>query len=234
MKSFSIYGNCQAKALMQTLLKNEVFANTYNYKDLKPIQTILEEEVHLAEAIFKEADLLLHQIVSNSYHIPSLRTASLKAYRKINSLSIAFPYTYFNAYFPELDTYHGTKSILSLVHDYNIMLGYVKGLSQQQISDLIQDQNFYSQPITLTIRNESIDSLSWRENLLETKISNYILHNYTKIKLFNIFNHPKGIIFDHIANQVFTLLKMPTIEESLLSETYLDSKSIIAPIYPST
>ncbi|MBD3842296.1 MAG: hypothetical protein IE909_10500, partial [Campylobacterales bacterium] len=64
------------------------------------------------------------------------------------------------------------------------------------------------------------------------KISNFIQEEYQNIKLFNQFNHPKGIIFDKLANQIFQNLNLPTIEESLDSTTGLDG--IMVPCYKST
>lgn len=80
---------------------------------------------------------LLCKHFSNGYHVAPLRTSVLKPLRKDNSTSLVFPYMYFNAYFPEFDTYRNEKSVLDVLHDYNIMHSYVKGLSQQQTIYLI-------------------------------------------------------------------------------------------------
>ena len=196
------------------------------------VQNITEEQAYIVEEAFKNTDLLIYQIIADTYKIPKLSTLSLMQHRKADTMNISFPSLYFNAYFPHLDMYNGKKSILRLVHDYIIMYSYVLGLSEQEIIDLIQSEDLYPKDIIISLLDQSFKSLRKKESNRDVKISNFIEQNFKDIKLFNQFNHPKGIVFDHIANIIFNILDLDTIEESIHSRTSLDG--IMTPIYRST
>lgn len=233
MEYFTIYGNCQSRALADTLRKSNEFSDYYEHNPLKAVQTITKENISLAQNIFQNSDLLIHQIIKDGYAISELSTTELMKKRKKDSKSFTFPSLYFNAYFPHLDGFRGKKSILNLVHDFIIMYSYTKGLSEQQVLDLINNEYLYPKKTSINLLNSSLKRLKNREIGLDISISTFIENNYKKIKLFNQFNHPKGIVFDNIANQVFDLLSIKRIEESTLSRTHLDAR-IATPIYRST
>lgn len=173
MKTFSIYGNCQSAALAQVLSKNKSFEKMYNYTGLQAVQTISQEKVFLVKEIFENVDLLLHQVISDQFAIADLSTSKMMKTRKNDSKSFTFPSLYFNAYFPHLDTFKGKQSILNFVHDYVIMYGYVQGLSEQQILNLIQDENMYSKQLSTSLLKKSLLFLKNRENSFDIKISSF-------------------------------------------------------------
>ena len=232
MKEFSVYGNCQSGAMALTLMKNKDFCNIYNFKELKFIQNIKEKEIYLAKNKFLNSDLLIHQYIHDSYKIPPLSTSNLMKLRKKNSITISFVSLYFNAYFPHLDTFLGKESILNQVHDYIIMYCFAIGLTEKQTLDLIQSDTLYDKKTSQMFLSNSLDVLRKRENSTDIKITDFIEAEYKNIKLFNQFNHPKGIIFDHLANQVFKQLGISEINESIHSRTGLDG--IMSPMYRST
>lgn len=232
MKSFTIYGNCQTGALAHTLQKSKSFSEEYILNRIKPVQNIQRDEVQEVENVLKDVDLLINQIIADSYHIEELSSSTLKKVLKKETLSISFPSLYFNAYFPHLDMFRGQESILSSVHDYIVMYAYLRGMNVQEVIDLVKSNDFYDQQTSKNILFNSIEALKQRENLNDIKIADYISNNYQEIKLFNQFNHPKGIVFDYIANQILDTLGFEKIKESIESRTSLDW--IMTPIYRST
>lgn len=234
-KRFSAYGNCQAQALAKTLLESEKFSESFEYLPIDSVHTLHAGEYSKLVDIFQQLDLLLYQPVSEQYHIPQLSTSNLLAYLPQHCRSISFPSLYFNGYFPHLDTLKGITSILNLVHDYNIIYAFVLGLDEAQTVELISSNKFYDQVTSNRLINQSIAELYNREkvNNVNVKLSDYILSNYRKQKLFNQFNHPRRQVFEYLANRVLSILNLE--ETQLLSqqiEGYLDA--ISTPIYKST
>lgn len=229
---YSIYGNCQSKGLANTLKKQNFFSELYEYQALGFVQNIQPDKVWEVEEAFKHSDLLIHQVIGDQFKIKALSTNNLMQYRKENSNTLTFPSLYFNGYFPHLDTFNGVMSILNLVHDYNIIYSYAIGLSETEIIELLLGEKFYSKSLSCELLDKSLQSLKEREKALDIKIADFIDNNYKNIKLFNQFNHPKGIVFDYIANQIFEILSMKKIKISVDSSAGLDG--IMAPIYKST
>lgn len=229
---FTVYGNCQSGSIANTLNTVESFNKIYTYKMLKPVHTISEEEVYLAEKVFSSSDLLIHQIISDNYKIPELATSFLMKKRKNNCLNITFPSLYFNGYAPHLDVFNDVHSILNYLHDYIIMYGFIKGLNEQQIIDLMQNENFYSKDISRQLLNQSIKSLKMREADLDIKVSFFIEKNYQRIKLFPHFSHPIGLVYIYIVNQILELLSIGELLKPDLNIPY--PQNVTAPIYRST
>lgn len=232
IKNFVIYGNCQSGALLKTLNKNKLFQNKYNNLPLRAVQTLTDSDTNDVVEKFRNSDLVIYQSISDKYRYPELSSNKLLKTTHDNAVLISFVSLYFNGYFPHLDVFNGKKHILNLVHDYIIMLSYVKGMKHKEILDLMNDEKLYSKEIALSKVSEGIDSLKNREKETTLKIADYIEENYKNIKLFNQFNHPKGIIFDKLANQIFDILNIPNIAELIESKTGLDG--IMTPVYKST
>ena len=234
---FTIYGNCQIYALLQTLLEYKDFKENFDYIPLKAVQDLRLADVGYVVKAIEKSDLIIYQHVSKYYGIRALSTARILSHAKINSIPISFPSLYFDGYFPHLAMLPGRKSVLlDTVHDYVIMYGYLMGLEQQEIIEVIQSEDFYSEELSNRLLKKSINDLIKREesNNVDIKISDYIKKNYRFQKLFNHFNHPRRPIFEYITFQILDILGMA--KNKYLhydgQEGYLDAMS--TPIYRST
>lgn len=228
---YTIFGNCQSQSLSFTLAKNPAFTEKYSLKRIDFVQTLTQDDVASVQQIFDNSDLILYQHISKHYKVSDLATANLLASIKPQTKTISFVSMYFNAYFPHLDSFLGHQSILNLVHDYIIMYAFTKGLSEQQTLDLIQSDTLYSEPMSNQLFQEALGTLKVREEATNVKIAPFIEKMYRDVKLFNQFNHPKGIVFDYLANQIFDILNLPHIEISVQSKGV---DGIGSPIYRST
>ena len=233
MKSYAIYGNCQSATLSRLLKKDVVFNRLYELKSIPFVQDIKESEVdHIQKSIFSKIDLLIYQEISDNYRINQLSTKNILQHIQNETIKISFPSLYFNAYFPHLDTYKEGFSVLNMVHDYFVMYSYIKGLSEEQTISLIQRENLYPKYISEQLLDKSLKQLVQRENNLDVKVSEFIKNNFRYTKLFNQFNHPKIEVFEHVTNQVLSLLSMKEEKVNVVNMKGLDG--IESPIYPST
>lgn len=230
---FTVYGNCQSAALAETLMKSDEFKELYEWRRNKFIHMMNTDDITSVIDIFKSVDLLIYQRVSDNYRIPELSTNSLLKMCKSSLKAISFPTIYFNAYFPHLDNFLEKRSILERVHDYIMMYCYYIGLNQKQTIDLIQNSNLYPRDYSLKLLNDSFEKLEGREEGVDIIISDYIKNNYKSKKLFLLFNHPVGVLFDHLANRILHVLELDKIPENILSTTSLDD-GMITPVYTST
>lgn len=236
-KKFTVYGNCQIVALAKTLLEYKEFAENFDYIRLKGISNLQLADIGYVTRTIEESDLIIYQYVSNHFRSRELSTTRLLSHAKKKSILISFPSLYFDGYFPHLAVLRERKStLLDTVHDYVIMYGYLMGLEQQEIIEVIQSEGFYSKELSNALFQKSIDELMKREgkNDSDIKVSDYIRQNYRFQKLFNHFNHPRRPVFEYIASEILDILGMS--KNKYLNydgqEGYLDIVS--TPIYRST
>lgn len=236
MKKYTVYGNCQADGLAKTLLEYEDFSSNYEYIPLKAVQDMQVRDIPYVEQTMGKCDLIIYQHISRNYSIAQLSTTNLLPHISSNTRLISFPSLYFGAYFPHLGTFNGVKSILNLVHDYVIMYGYVLGIEQQRLLEIIQSDYFYYEALSQKLLRDSLEFLRKREesNKVDVRISDFVAENYSSKKLFNQFNHPKRPVLEHVSIGILDILNMSQRKNLGYDEemNYLDN--IITPIYRST
>ncbi|MBD3842297.1 MAG: hypothetical protein IE909_10505 [Campylobacterales bacterium] len=162
-KNYLMYGNCQTGALSYTLNKSQYFKSIYKQLPCKLIQNLTENDVNEVVNAFEKSDLIIYQHIGENYKIPLLSTKKMLCNAHSTVQKISFVSLYFNGYFPHLDTFNGKVSILNLVHDYVVMLCFIKGMNQQEILDMINHEEFYTKEIALEQVNQGIQALKERE-----------------------------------------------------------------------
>lgn len=229
-KKYTIFGNCQTTALSFYLNENAYFREHYELQPIKLVHLVGKNEIEELKETFKQCDLIIYQHIADNYHLPELATSKLLD--GIDAKLISFPSIYFNGYFPHLDVMNGTNSVLNAVHDYNIMCGYLFGLSEKSIRDLLESETFYTLTLSNNLLQDSLKELESRENLyaLDIKVDDFIKNNYKKYRLFHQFNHPTRVVFEYIRKEIFQILDISTVCEHR-KEDYLSG--IVAPVYPS-
>jgi len=234
MLKYTVYGNCQSTSIAHSLGKSDAFSSTYDYQPIKPVHVVKAgEEDHIITA-FQEMDLIIQQPIADAYKHKKLTTTSLMENRKPDSMSFFLPPLYFNAYFPHIDNLPGREtSILNSIHDYVVIFSYLNKMAPQEIVDLITSERFYTPEMSKKLYTDSLEALQKREESLEIKIADFLDENFASAKLFSTFNHPKGIVFDHVANVILELLGMEKINISSKSKTALDNL-VDVPVYKST
>ncbi len=229
-KKYTIFGNCQTTALSLYLNENKEFFDHYEFQPIKLAHTIEEKDIKDLKETLNECDLIIYQHIADDYHIPDLVTSRL--FNKSDVQLISFPSLYFNGYFPYLDVMNGKSSILSAVHDYNIMTAYLFGIDEESIYDMIHNSTFYSKELSEKLVNDSFDAINQRENLytLDIKVEDFIKQNYQKDRLFHQFNHPSRKVFEYIRGEIFSIL---SISQKCEPNDIDYLNGIISVIYPS-
>ncbi|MBR8829281.1 MAG: hypothetical protein DSM107014_15520 [Gomphosphaeria aponina SAG 52.96 = DSM 107014] len=162
---YSVYGNCQANALARSLNLIPEFRKRYNWIPCKAVQNINKNEITSILDIISSLDLIIYQNVSeNYYRMPELSTNKILGFLPNMAVKISIPSFYFNGYFPHLDSLLNLQSITNLVHDYNVLGGYVQNIPENDLYEIISDDNFYSKEEVLNYCEISLRNLANRES----------------------------------------------------------------------
>lgn len=234
-KRFVVYANCQSNALAQTLMENIEFSSVYEWVPIPPVQTLREIDIQEVISKVESADLFIYQPITTSHNRPKeLSSDFLTKVVKPRANSISFPSIYFDGYFPHLQTFKGYVSTLNLVHDYVIAYSCAIGLSEGETFELIQDENLYSEKLSSKLADSSLKKLEYRESQfnIDIKVSGVIRENYRRIKMFNQFNHPRRVVFKHIAESIMRKIGIINFYIDECGPSRLDK--IMTPVYRST
>ncbi|WP_444932151.1 WcbI family polysaccharide biosynthesis putative acetyltransferase [Microbulbifer sp. SSSA002] len=235
MKSFTVYGNCQAQPLANILQENKSFSEVYRYIPMKPAHTLGRDDYKSILSKIEGIDLFIHQPVAAAGNRPEeLSSDHLLKKLKPNALSVSFPSIYFDGYFPHLKSFKGLVSELNLVHDYFIAYLFSKGYSEKHTFEIINDGNLYTPDNSNKLASDSLENLTVREvsKGLDIRISEYVEENFRKQKLFNQFNHPRRPVFKYVAEGILNKIEM---QDTCIPEVGVATLDrIITPIYQST
>jgi len=241
-KKFTVYGNCQAPALAKFLGHYESFSDSYEYIDVKQVNIMTDKDISVFHTVIPELDLLIYQPISNSYkNNPMFGHMNIINKLKSKCIHISFPVCFFLGYHSELTTIKNTPAVFTfndqktefLVHDKNIVRYFLENKSIDEIASLISKRDYYSVEFLTANLRQTIDELRRRElqHNIDVPISKFIEDNYTRVKLFRQFNHPRYELFVHISKRILSILNLST-----ESSFYFDPlhKALSVPLYPST
>lgn len=219
MKRILIFANCQGRFIIPFLKMVDSFEidSFHNYKyiyDTKINKNILKK--------LKTCDIFIYQPLSDKY--PVYNTKKLLTYLKNDCQTISFPYIYNDAFTPLIKTtkkddysngeysldksnkgdfvYKNTEPIIKLKN---------KGYTLDQILNMYKNNEIdflYSSRF-----NESISILREKEKYTDIKISQFIIDNHQKHKLFlyhfldlkpdfTFCNHPSNILINEYSNLI--------------------------------
>ncbi|MBN0989321.1 WcbI family polysaccharide biosynthesis putative acetyltransferase [Amphritea pacifica] len=234
MKKFTVYANCQSKALARTLLENEEFRSKYEYVPIRAVQSLSEKDVNEVISVVRSIDLFIHQPVQQGRRPKELTSEFLLSQLHESAMSYSFPSLYFDGYFPHLQTFNGYVSVLNLVHDYFIAYLCASGFSESETFDILNLESLYPESLSVDFLKKSISNLKAKEQKfsIDIRVSDFIEQNYKAEKLFNQFNHPKRSIFKYVSECV---LERIGVLSSFIDEngpSHLDA--IVTPVYKST
>lgn len=205
MKNMVVIGNCQAAPL--TYLLNSTIKKYFNVKHLKFVHlcTAEDEKDYIYEC--DNADLIIDQRVSGEFPQLFCQTSFLK--ENYSDKIIIWPSVYFDGYFPTLGYINNlnNKIIPGPLDDYHfkfIFNAFQTGLSEKVCNNLFVEGN---ENLSSSIDN-SIKSLQQRESEVDIKISDFIISNLNKQKLFYTPNHPKNEVLLEIAKRIIKILSI--------------------------
>ena len=229
-KKYTIYGNCQGQALARFLNASDSFNMQYQYIKTKSVQNISSKDLDtFIKEIIPVVDLLIYQPVSTTYkNNPKYSSNYIVENLNSQARSLSFPSCYFRGYHPELVSLKSyaagiqpskseikldvnSQKVSSLVHDINIVQGFLEQKTPLEIKEQFLDQDFYTNSLLVNLLDLTFLSLQKRENNLnlDIKISGFIRDNYKNYRLFHSFNHPSNQIISYIAERIFECLDIP-------------------------
>jgi hypothetical protein len=238
-----IFTNCQGNPLARLLSEKNI--ENYKYHNFHYIyHTVLDENFkkHL-----ETCDYFIYQPLSSAY--PVYNTENLKSYLKPSCITISFPYIFNDAFSPIFKTYkydlpmngeYSTIETHSIIYKniHPILTLKQKGLSFEEVLDLYEKNQIdflYKERF-----NRSIHILKEKEKETDIKVSDFILNNYKKYKLFNYHcessntsycNHPSNILINYYINKILELMNLPSFYyegPELIGEKMLVSRYDIA------
>lgn len=198
-----IYANCQGRGIHTFLRKHDTFSETYE-NHLFENYHVMENGLPLPIDLLKKADLFIYQPLKSKHgqYATDIVTGYLPAACKM----ISFPYVYNDALWPlyeENDKIVGEEIILKLIE---------KGYSLNRIINM-----FCAEEIDFEFGRRfqrSMEILKQNENGTDLKVSDYIINNISKEKIFLTQNHQTSSFYIYCANQILRHLGFSTIDSS--------------------
>lgn len=212
-----IYGNCHTGPIKEGLSISREFTKEYGFYPLREIQKIkqLEGKELKEESIFRHCDLFLHQSIrkENSYGEEYASENIIKRL-KPGCRVVSFPNLYGlpRCFFPQIVM--GEAAILRngigfySFRDKFIERLYQEGFGKRYIADMILKSQFTEEKLLKDGFNLFINKVKEREVDWDIKISEWILTNYKKHRMFYDVNHPSNEIVKYIVEQILETLNI--------------------------
>ncbi|TVU87588.1 WcbI family polysaccharide biosynthesis putative acetyltransferase [Vreelandella titanicae] len=205
--NFTVYGNCQAKALANNLLRNAFFKDEFFYLPLKAVQDIKEEEIYKILSEIELCDLIIEQVVSDKYKYPDLSSTSIRKFKKMSAKSIVIPSIYFDGLFPSFLSLP-LRSVLGFNHCFFIIKAFINGITIRDCIDVLENEKLFTRENSAFLFDLSLSELKKREdkNRVDIKVSDIIEKNYKSSLLFDTCNHPRSKVFDLLSCKIWKSL----------------------------
>lgn len=218
-----VAGNCQARPLAHLLSKlnpNITIIATPIVHLLKP-----EDEGEFRPAL-DSADIIITQLIADSYPCEFIRTNQLKAQYGDKVKTILN--LYFTGYNPDLRYLRhpevGTlRGPLGDYHNHTIMTSWMLGINQTQAVNWLNDPFFNSQEYASAAKNSLLE-LKSREEHVDIPIVDFIEAGYQNQRFFFTFNHPSASLLAFYAKRISKLVfnKQTEIIPELIKNEFLD------------
>ena len=205
-KKCIIYANCQGNAVGHFLRKSTEFNDCYSVHFVSNYSLINSSE-QIPIDLLKEADLFIYQPLNEKHG--QYEPENLKRYTPSRCKSFSFPYIFNDALWP-------------------LVRGNGKVVGREAIDDLIEKgystreivQQFLSLSIDFRFGErfeKSFSILKEKEAVADVKVTEYILANISKEKLFLTQNHPSSNLLLHCVNQLLSFLDFSPLSKGAIT-----------------
>lgn len=206
MKKIILYGNCQITIGIKSYLD---FLNIFDIIVLSSFNLIYNK-INIDYNIFNDCDIFIFQPVDDRFD--NYSSNNLLKLCNEKCIKICIPFLYIDAFFPliQKNNYHsldgGSFKNDNTIISQNIILDLKKIYNNNEINNLYNSNKIdfkFSERFS-----ENINRMKEKEKISNIKIVDFILDNFKEHKLMSVHVHPKKIIFDHIALQIYKLLNI--------------------------
>jgi hypothetical protein len=205
----SIYGNCQADAMLKVLLQAPDFAKTFTRQELAPCFAIEGPRLQSwAQDVAPSVGLFIHQRLRKGWRRDEVfDTDWLASHLPEGARVLEWSDMYYKGYEPYM-SYPLTfarvppDDYLNLLH----MLAFVHERPWQDVIPLYTRPDTLPEPLMLDIHRLCVEELVKREADCTIRIAPFIAQSWQSERLFLSFNHPARATMRHAADQVLKYL----------------------------
>lgn len=212
LQKFSVYGNCQADALMTLLHQSPSFKARFDKAKLSPCFQVKAAEMKTwAEEHAADLGLLVHQKLRAGWRKDEVfDTSWLRSQAPPATPTFDWSDMYYKAYEPHM-AYPLTfprkppSDYLNLFH----VLAHANGLPWQAVLPLYTEADAFPLALVEELHRRAQADLTEREEGCALRIAPYVTENWREKRLFHTFNHPAREVMHHAARQVLAGLGLP-------------------------
>ena len=219
MKQITFYSTCQGLGIKNYI--QYYFSNNDNFDIIRNYSLVLgNHELSNFRKILKKTNIFIYQEMPskwNEYSTNSNVTNNILTYLPNDCIKIIIPYVYADWLWGlnKILLRDGTTNFDKIDQDTEKKKKYInkeviinmknKGLSLNNILKLYDDNkiNFKYEER----KYKGINILKSKEKTCDVKVSDFILENYKKEKLFYMPNHPTRIILKEMSKQILKKIK---------------------------
>lgn len=234
-----VHGNCHIAVVKEYLNASKSFCEKYSICDTP---FIFSTGGGIDENFVKNCDVFIHQDIrkdngfgeklSDEYLIPLLK-------KNCKNITIPNLFGMGNLLLPQTDYHDGFNP--SLGHDRNGMFPHadkiidsftLSGETYEYIQKHYKDDGLIEKEQIILNFNNVIDKIKQREKNWDIKVSEYILDNYQKVKLFYDIGHPTNVLMLFISLGVLKMLEIDGEQEIDVTNAISVMDGHENPVYP--
>lgn len=222
-KIVGILCNCQGEILFRMLIEQKSLLKNYFVLLLPPLWYIKAKSIqYICKDIFGEFDLFIYQHVKTTFYEPFFATQNIIPMLKKEHRRICIPDLYFDGYFPQIDHIDNMVNVLlsSLngdtifqYRDYYIEEMYKKTNSVSKTKELLLEDEgnnmVFDKEKILQKWNGAVQRMIDAEKYADLKMSDYILDNIQKRRLFVAAHNPVNELMYVETERLMKMLDVP-------------------------
>jgi len=218
MINILFFGNCQTKALKDTLNLN---TDKYKLQNISCYKCSINKEDFTK--LIRDANIIITQPLCDNYrNLDYLNTKYIVNTASLSTNIIIFNSCYFDFYYPDMKYKKHNNTRISFPCDYHyqfIVDCYMSNITvSEYIDEFVNNKNLISKATLLNRAENSIYKLRKRDidiinnysqvNVKFISIADYIEDNYRDKLLFHSVNHPTKIIFQFLSHEIIKCLNL--------------------------
>lgn len=201
-----IVGNCQARPLAKIL---ESLNSQIDVKKIAIVHLLKSDQFSEYSQAFEQADLIVSQLVSDTYPCDFVRTNFLK--ENYGEKVISIVNLYFTGYTPDwlylrIPGKGPLKGPMGDYHNRSVIEAWCEGESEDVACYRLSDPDYNRR--YLTEIDKSIAELSQREQTVDVPIADVIVARYMEERLFFTFNHPSMALIREYGKRILEKAKI--------------------------
>ncbi|SDX63562.1 WcbI family polysaccharide biosynthesis putative acetyltransferase [Marinobacter mobilis] len=201
-----VVGNCQARPLAKII---ESLNRSVEVTAIAIVHLLKSEQFDEYRSHFEAADLIVSQLVMDSYPCEFVRTSFLNSLYGEKVLSIVN--LYFTGYTPDwfyirIPERGPLRGPMGDYHNRTVLGAWQEGISVEEAARRLEDPEFNRR--YLPEIQASFNQLRERESKVDVKVSDLIEKNFKKSRMFFTFNHPNMFLIRKYAERILKQAKI--------------------------